>query len=276
MPIEILAHAKFLVPPAKLWSSWTFEPFVVGSLILSAFFYARGVRRLWSSAGTGKGVTYGRVLAFAAGELALVIALVSPLDALGGTLLSAHMAQHGVLAGIAPPLLMLGRPGVAFAWVFRWKWIGRVTHALAAPMRATVLLGITMWVWHAPALFNAAVSYEWVHALQHICFLVPALLFWQAVLDGRHRAAPAFLAAFFTFMHTGLLGGLLTMAPEPLYAAYFGHTGLWGMTELQDQQLAGLLMWLPMGIPYLMAGLVLASRLIRLDPQRADLWRGTS
>ncbi|MFP5246115.1 MAG: cytochrome c oxidase assembly protein, partial [Thermoanaerobaculia bacterium] len=270
MPLDIVAHAPLLVPPDRLWTSWSFEPLVIASLLLAAFLYARGVRRLWTRAGRGEGISYARVLSFSAGELALAVALVSPLDTLGGTLLSAHMAQHGVLAGIAPPLLMLGRPGVAFAWgitpLWRIRSLGRIVHALSTPMRAAVLLGVTLWVWHAPALFNAAVTYEWIHALQHLCFVVPALLFWQAVLDDRHRTAASFAAAFFTFMHSGLLGGLLTMAPEPLYVAYFGHTELWGMTALQDQQLAGVLMWVPMGLPYLAAGLVLASRFVRVDP----------
>jgi putative membrane protein len=270
MPMNILAHAPFLVPRERLWISWSFEPFVIASLILSALIYAYGVRRLWASAGGGNGVSYARVFAFAAGELALVIALVSPLDALGGTLLSAHMAQHGVLAGIAPPLLILGRPGVAFAWALKWRWTGRVLHSLSTPLRAAMIFGVTMWVWHAPALFNAAVAVKWVHALQHVCFLIASLMFWQALLDDRHRTAAAFIAAFFTFMHTGLLGALLTMAPKPLYVAYLGHTELWGLTALQDQQLAGLLMWVPMGLPYLVAGLVLASRFLRLDSSTAN------
>lgn len=276
MPLAFL-HAPVLVPPERLWSSWSFEPLVLLLLAASSFFYVRGVLHLWASAGRGTGVSYASAVSFAAGELALAVALVSPLDALGGTLLSAHMAQHGILAGIAPPLLLLGRPGVAFAWglapVWKssraasaaWRGLGRITRALSSPVRATALHGLTIWLWHAPALFNAAVEHEGVHALQHTCFFVPALLFWRALLGGLvdRRAAAAFAAAFVTFMHTGLLGGLVTMAPEPLYAAYLGHTELWGLTALADQQLAGLFMWVPMGLPYLAAGLLLASRLVR-------------
>jgi putative membrane protein len=273
MPLALL-HAPELVPPDRLWISWSFEPFVLLALAASALLYVRGVRRFRASA-----------VSFAAGWLALAAALVSPLDALGGTLLSAHMAQHGILAGVAPPLLLLGRPGGAFARglqpVFKrwrgairiWRGLGRLARALSTPMRATVLHGLMVWVWHAPALFNAAVEHEGVHALQHISFFVPALLFWRALLDGaaKRRVGAAFAAAFVTFMHTGLLGGLVTMAPEPLYAAYLGHTELWGLTALADQQLAGLLMWVPMGLPYLAAGLVLASRLVRTDLDDLDL-----
>jgi putative membrane protein len=213
---------------------------------------------------------------FAAGQIALVVALISPLDALGGTLLSAHMAQHGLLAGVAPPLLLLGAPGVALAWgvsgiqVLRrlvpvWRSLGALARFVSTPMRATVLHGATMWVWHAPMLFGAAVEHEWVHALQHLSFFIPAIVFWRALLvePSTAHAATAAGAAFVTFMHTGLLGGLITMAPEPLYAIYVGRTGSWGLTALADQQLAGLFMWIPLGLPYAVVGLVLTSHFVR-------------
>jgi putative membrane protein len=115
-----------------------------------------------------------------------------------------------------------------------------------------------LWLWHAPALFEAAVERHWLHTLEHACFFGTALLFWQAALDARtrRRAGPALLAAFVTFMHSGLLGGLITMAPQPLYAAYAGRSTVWGLTALDDQQLAGLLMWVPLGLPYLAVGLL--------------------
>jgi len=125
------------------------------------------------------------VLSFVGGIAALVVALVSPLDSLGGTLLCAHMAQHGLLAGVAPPLLVMARPGVAFAWGLTPVWTVEprmsralrsmitVTRRLSTPVLATVLHAVMLWVWHAPALFGAAVASEWVHALQHRCFFVP-------------------------------------------------------------------------------------------------------
>ncbi len=215
-------------------------------------------------------------LSFAGGLAALIVALISPLDSLGGTLLSAHMAQHGLLAGVAPPLLLMGRPGVAFVWgvspIFNlnpmtsglWRTMTAVTHRLSSPLIATLLYGVMIWSWHAPSLFGAAVEYDWVHALQHGSFFVPALLFWRALLDAKsaRRAASAMLATFVTFMHTGLLGGLITMAPKAFYPAYFGRTEVWGVTALEDQQIAGLLMWVPLGLPYLAAGLVLVSRVL--------------
>lgn len=268
------AHVPELVTPDTLWTSWSLEPFVLAALLLTSWLYTRGVRRLWAHAGHGRGVSVPRACSFAAGQAAVAVALVSPLDTLGGTLLSAHMAQHGLLAGIAPPLLLLGHPGAVFAWAVAGRSARAMTplwHAAAAIERrlsgllfATFLYGVTTWVWHAPSLFGAAVRYDWVHAAQHLSFFVPAMFFWNALLDAAspRRAALATAAAFATFMHTGLLGGLITMAPEPLYVAYVGRTAAWNLTPLADQQLAGLLMWVPLGLPYVAAGLWLGSRLV--------------
>jgi putative membrane protein len=273
----ISAHVPGIVTPEAVWVAWSFEPLVLITLGATSLVYARGVRRLCSSAAGHSGsVSRASAWSFAAGQTVLLVALISPLDTLGGTLLSAHMAQHALLAGVAPPLLLLGAPGVAMAWgvsgvpAFRrlvpvWRLLGGLSRAFSTPMRATVAHGLTMWLWHAPMLFGAAVEHEWVHALQHLSFFVPAMLFWRALLDrhsGAHAAAAA-SAAFVTFMHTGLLGALITMAPEPIYGVYVGRTDSWALAPLQDQHLAGLLMWVPLSLPYLVAGLVLTSRLVR-------------
>jgi putative membrane protein len=285
----VSAHGPAPVQPEALWVSWNVDPWILIPLVMALWLYGRGVIRLWGRAGRSRGVSHASALSFAAGGAALVVALVSPLDALGGTLLSAHMAQHGLLIGVAPPLLLLGRPGVAFAWALAgartlrplasWVWRalwgrGRV---LSGPLGAAALHGLMLWLWHVPALFEAAVDHHWLHALEHACFFGSALLFWRAVLDARtgRRAGPALVAAFVTFMHSGLLGGLITMAPHPLYSVYVGRSAVWGLTALDDQQLAGLLMWVPLGLPYLAAGLFLASRLVFGHPDEAAA-QGTS
>jgi putative membrane protein len=275
------AHVEELVTPGGLWSEWSFEPLILLFLAATSWLYGRGVRRLWAKAGRGRGVPFACALSFAGGQAALIVALISPLDALGGTLLSAHMAQHGLLAGVAPPLLVLGRPDAAFAWALTpfwtsgglapvWRLLSRLERALSTPGRATVLLGITMWLWHAPALFGAAVAHDWIHAVQHLSFFIPALLFWRGLFHARSvgRVAGAAAAAFITFMHTGLLGALITTAPEPLYSVYVGRTGSWGLSALADQQLAGLLMWVPMGVPYVAAGLLLGARVFGGDDDK--------
>ena len=212
----------------------------------------------------------------------LFVALVSPLDPLGETLLSAHMAQHALLVAVAPPLLLLGKPGIVFAWAVPalrrreflgstiWRSLTQLGNALSRPLPAALLHGAALWAWHAPAAFNAALASYWIHAIEHSAFFGTALLFWRAILDGRssRRAGPALGASFATLMHGGLLGALITLAPYPLYVWYHGRTELWGLSALEDQQLAGLLMWVPMGIVYLAACMVLASRLVATEEGR--------
>ena len=274
--VPTAAHGPVPVRPEALWVSWNADPWILIPLGTACWLYGRGVGRLWARAGWGRGVSYASVLAFASSQVVLVVALVSPLDPLGGTLLSAHMAQHGLLVGLAPPLLLLGRPGIAFAWALpgawtkrrftsaMWQSLNTLGGTLARPLPAAALHGLMLWLWHAPALFDAAIGHLWLHALEHTCFFGTALLFWQAVLNARtrQRAGAALVAAFVTFMHSGLLGGLITMAPRPLYVAYVGRSAIWGLTALDDQQFAGLLMWVPGGLPYLAAGLWLAARLV--------------
>jgi putative membrane protein len=129
---------------------------------------------------------------------------------------------------------------------------------------------LALWIWHAPGLFDAAVEREWLHTLEHVSFFGTALLFWRAILDAQsaRRVGPALAAAFATLMHGGLLGGLITMAPFPLYSWYRGRTELWGLTSLEDQQLAGLVMWVPMGIVYFAACILLASHLLVSEEDR--------
>jgi putative membrane protein len=278
--VPAAAHGPVAVQPDALWRSWNFDPLVLAPLLLSHWLYGRGVLRLWARAGSGRGMTYLNVLAFALGETALIIALVSPVDPLGETLLSAHMAQHALLVAVAPPLLLLGKPGVAFAWALPasrrrgfllstgWRWLAGFGEALSRPLPAAVLHGLTLWFWHAPAAFDAAVASYGVHALEHASFGT-AVLFWRAVLNARssQRAGRALGAAFATLIHGGLLGALITMAPYPLYSSYLDHTELWGLSPLEDQQVAGLLMWVPMGVIYLGACLLLAGRLVGLEAE---------
>lgn len=278
------AHGSSPMPiqPGALRQAWSFDPLAVASLLVAHWAYGRGVLRLWARAGRGRGIGRLSVVSFALGETALVAALVSPLDQLGGTLLSAHMAQHGVLVAVAPPLLLLGQPGAAFTWALpagwsrgglaaaAWRPLARFGRFLSRPLPAVVLHGLSLWGWHAPGLFNAAIEHEWLHRLEHAAFFGTGLLFWRAVLDARsgRRIGPALGAAFATLVHGGFLGALITLAPFPLYAWYVGRAELWGTTALDDQQLAGFLMWVPMGVVYFGACLLLASRLLAPEDRR--------
>jgi cytochrome c oxidase assembly factor CtaG len=251
---------------------WTWEPIVVSLLALTALLYVLGLTRLWRSAGRMKGIRAWQVIAFAGGWLSLVIALVSPLDALGSILFSAHMAQHELLMIVAAPLLVLGRPLIAILWALPAKWRAPVANAVqlqpiagiwsffTAPAVAVVTHALAIWIWHLPSLYQATLRSEFIHAIQHTSFLGTAALFWWALIHGRYGrlgygAAVGYV--FITGIHTGALGALLTFSPNVWYPIYQRTTGAWGLNPVEDQQLAGLIMWIPAGVILLVLGLAL-------------------
>jgi putative membrane protein len=279
------AHADVPVQPHDLWSSWTLSLPIVIPLVVTLVVYAIGTRALWRQAGSGRGVRGWRVTAFAAGWLALVVALVSPLHALGESLFSAHMAQHELLMTIAAPLLVLGRPLVpalfalppgarreASGWTQRpWfrSWWGRLTR----PGTAWLLHAIAIWAWHLPRLYDATLQNDFVHTLQHLSFLGTALLFWWTVLHPSWSGRGFAMASLFTTMlHTGALGAILTVSTVLWYPAYGATTQPWGLTPLEDQQLGGLIMWIPGGAAYLVAALALLGSSLRESERRAPSW----
>jgi putative membrane protein len=275
------AHAPDAAGAHDVLGHFTFEPWVVVPLALALWLYVRGVMRLWRHAGTGRGITVRQAACFAAGWLSLVVALVSPLDALGSKLFSAHMVQHEVLMLVCAPLMVLARPLAAWTWAFsreRRRHIGRAVQArwwspvwavLTDPLAAWSLHALALWLWHVPAFFEAALHDEAVHALQHASFLGTALVFWWAVLgrDARVlRGSGAALAYLFTtMMHTSALGALLTLAPTPWYPDYAATAMQFGLDPVEDQQLGGLVMWVPGAAAYLWATLAIAWRLLAGD-----------
>jgi cytochrome c oxidase assembly factor CtaG len=251
---------------------WTWEPVVTTLLAASALLYVVGLVRLWSNAGRSKGIRAWQVLAFAGGWIALVIALVSPLDALGEILFSAHMAQHEVLMIVAAPLLVLGRPLIALLWAMPSRWRSPIAQAVqsrpiamtwdffTAPAVAVVIHALALWIWHLPSLYQATLRNEWIHALQHTSFLLTAAFFWWALIHGRYGRlgyGAAVVYVFFTSVHSGALGALLTFSPNLWYPIYQARTAAWGLNPIEDQQLAGLIMWVPAGTILLILGLAL-------------------
>jgi putative membrane protein len=267
----------------ELWQSWEFDPFVIAGLAFAGGLYQRGVRRLWRATRVGGGVRRWEAASFAAGWLAIVVALVSPLHPWGRVLFSAHMTQHEVLMLVAAPLLVLGKPLVVFLWALpRWlarllgaatkvKWWARTWRIVSGALVAWLIHMIALWMWHIPALFDATIESDVVHAAQHLSFLGSALLFWWAVMQGRQKALGYGLAVLYLFttaLHNGLLGALLTFTRSPWYPAYSDTTQSWGLTPLEDQQLGGLIMWVPAGVVYIIAGLALFAGWMRESENR--------
>jgi putative membrane protein len=270
--IWTLAHGNETHLSKALWGWWTWDPFVLLVLAVSGWLYIRGLRRLWARAGVGQGIRKWEAGAFAAGWISVVVALISPLDPLSDVLFSAHMAQHEVLMLVSAPLLVLGRTLLAFLWAFgseRRERIGRwvqspgvlsTWHGITGPLVVWVLHAVALWVWHAPGLYEAALRDEAVHAVQHLSFFVTACLFWWALVYGRFGRIGYGMAVFYVFttaVHSSILGALLTVAPRLWYPIYEARTMRWNLEPLQDQQLAGLLMWVPAGVIFLVLGLAL-------------------
>lgn len=256
---------------------WTFDAWVVAPLLLSLAWYGAGWWQLRRRAVATE--VHQRGMLFLAGWCVLAGALVTPLHEAGERSFAAHMAEHELLMLVAAPLLVLSRPlGVAlWAWpqgmrggfVAFGRGVNGAWRLLTAPVVATALQAIALWLWHAPRLFDLALAHDGWHVVQHLCFLGSALLFWWAVLCGRGATRPgvAIGCLFFTAIVSGALGALMAFSSSPWYAGY-AASGLdaFGLTPAEDQQLAGLLMWVPGGLVHAGAGLVLLAR--RLDNGR--------
>ena len=211
--------------PAEIWARWNFDPPLLLALVALALLIGRRAPGL-------------------AAIVVLVIVFVSPLCALSAALFSARVVHHVLLIGVAAPLIALALPE------------GRAS--LAFP--GLVISTVTLWMWHLPASYDAATSDVAVYWLMQTTLLVPAIAFWCGVLHPRQSPGRAILFVWTVFMQMALLGALLTFAPDTLYAIHAIAPMDWGFTPLADQQLGGLIMWIPAAIPYLVIGALIARR----------------
>ncbi|MBV9432581.1 MAG: cytochrome c oxidase assembly protein [Hyphomicrobiales bacterium] len=245
---------------------WSFDPWVLGPLALSATLYVLGTMRLWRRAGLWRGISFWQALAYAAGWLVLATALLSPLHWSLEHLFALHMAEHELLMAVAAPLIALSCPVGAFLWalpkkvrtdfsrVLRSGVLRAVWKFITRPHVATILHGVAIWVWHLPGAFDAALFDVALHRLQHLSFFATALIFWWSLI---RRSNPGAAAGhlFITIVHTSVLGALLALAPRVLYPLQASFATAWGLTPLEDQELAGLIMWVPAGTIYAGAAL---------------------
>jgi putative membrane protein len=247
------------------------------SLAVFAIVYAAGVIRVWRHAGYRRGIRVFDVVAFSVGWLTLVVALSPPLDELSEQSQLAHMIQHELLMVIAAPLIAISQPLVATLWAMPTRMrraavdaastraVARIWRLVTLPVSVFLLYAVALWVWHMPALYDAALAHEPVHVVQHLCFFGTATLFWWGIAHGRYGRVgygAAVVYVFATAVHSGVLGALLTFSPNVWYLPYLeNHHG--GTSALEDQQLAGLLMWIPAGVTFIAGGLVLFAAWLR-------------
>jgi putative membrane protein len=268
-------------PPSFLSVAWSWEPGIVLPLALLLVLYLTGSYRR----GNWRSLQW-RHISFAAAWLTLFFALASPVHELGEQLFSAHMLQHEILILVFAPLFSASQPSGTFLWAFAPRsrqqiggWIRKVEQSwpirmAARPLMAWLLEAVSLWVWHIPLLYQATLRSGWIHAAQHLSFFLTAVLFWSA-LYGMGRSATSYgTATFYVFgtaIHCGALGALLTFSSVLWYPAYNETTWRWGLTPLQDQQLGGLIMWVPSGVVFIIIGLVLFAKWIAESDRRMKL-----
>jgi cytochrome c oxidase assembly factor CtaG len=236
---------------------WTFDPMVTLPLAILLLLFLVGRHRL---AARSK-VDRKRPWLFLGGWLVLILSLVSPLHQGGERSFTLHMIEHELIMLVSTLLLAASHAGGVLAWglpaPFRqslggaWKApLASLWRRLTEPVTATILQAVVMWAWHAPALFNRTLeSQEW-HVAQHLSFILSSLIFWTAMLDTRRNSYLVSAACLFvTSLVEGALGALMALSLSPWYSAYaaMGMSGI-GLDPTSDQQLAGLIMWIPGGI----------------------------
>jgi putative membrane protein len=231
--------------PAELLGRWNFDPLLLVGMALIA-------GGLWVNTNHHDPESRPRVAA--AGTLAAIL-FVSPFCALTSALFSARVVHHVLLTAVLAPLIAFSLPNLRL----------KRTGSLAA---WTLLQGVIFWAWHAPALYSQALSSSAIYWLMQSSLLGSSVAFWLAL----RRAGPiASLSALLaTMVQMGLLGALITFAGEQLYKPHFASAVPWGLSALEDQQLAGLIMWAPSAALYLAAALFVAARWLKTEGRLAS------
>jgi putative membrane protein len=245
--------------------AWNFDLFAATALAITLAWYCAGLITMQRRGGLTH-VPALEIVSFLAGWLVLATALLSPIATMSERLFSVHMTQHELLMLVAAPLMAIGRPltpmliALPEAWRPAWSGLARtgVTNWMTAPPMVFAAHALALWVWHVPALYEAAVMSEGVHLIQHICFTGTAALFWWSLIRGRYGRlgyGVALLYIFGTAVHSGGLGALLALSPVPWYPLYVARAG--AADPLVDQQIGGMIMWVPSGIVLMLFALAL-------------------
>ena len=238
-------------------AGWTFDPLVtipLGILLLSSW-------RDSGSSPTARGSNASAPWLFLGGWLVLALSLISPLHEGGERSFTLHMIEHELIMLVATFLLAASHVGGVLAWGLPaplrltlgggWKApLSSLWRRLTDPITATIFQAVVMWVWHVPALFDRALASQGWHVAQHLCFIASSLIFWAAMIDTRRNSYLLSAACLFvTSLVEGVLGALMALSVSPWYSAYaaMALSGI-GLDPTSDQQLAGLIMWIPGGL----------------------------
>jgi cytochrome c oxidase assembly factor CtaG len=258
--------------------SWPFDPWVVVPLLLTGIIYSRGWR--WLRQRGARRFQTRQFYAFLSGLAALFLALASPIDPFADLLLQVHMVQHLLLMMVAPPLLWLGDPllpllrglpqPIRIYWVapfLRLPAVRAAAHALTHPAIAWLLYTAVTWLWHVPRFYEIALGSGAWHVAEHACFLGTALLFWYPVIQpfpSRARWPRWAILGYLLLadIQNTALSALLTFSDRVIYPHYSAMPRLWGISALEDQTAAGLIMWVPGSMAFLMPLMWIGRRLL--------------
>jgi putative membrane protein len=283
LPRTAYAGSGPSVTPETVWQSWNVDALVILNLCLLGWLYALGLRRLRKRPTRNRSLRGWQATAFYSSLVLIAVVLLSPLDGLSEQLGSAHMVQHMLLMVVAAPLFIYGLPRLVLPLGLIPPWRAKVANVVRScaadfftwPWFASLLYAVVLWSWHLPVAYQAALFDPLLHDAQHLSFFLAACLFWKILLDpSNHTAAHPLTAMgvlFFTALHSMVLGVFMSLSPQVWYDVYTARTGAWGLTPLADQQLAGLLMWLPACLVYpAAAALLFGNWLARLHVQQCE------
>lgn len=265
-----------------LLDEWTLDPTFLVPLLI-AVFYLKGVRRHRRNG--GRSMPWWRPVLLLTGLAVVALCLLGPLDLLADLSFTFHMVQHDLITLVGVPLMLLGAPFVptvrglparfrqrVFVPCARARGVQAVLRFLTRPAVGLIVYVLTYFVWHYPALYDAALASLWVHYLQHFCFVMAAVLFWWHIITPHpfpsrmHHLARVFVL-FLSAIANSLLGAMISLSGDVLYG-YAALGGFMGMSALQDQQIGGLLMWVMGGMLRLLAILLVLAAYARAEQAR--------
>ena len=279
----VYGHGAHTTPAQAIsWGTWTVSWPVIITLILISLYYLTGWKRVLRL-NPNNTFKEWQLLFFILGILTLVFSLLSPIDVLSDYLASVHMIQHTLLLMVAAPFFALASPGFySFRQLPRYfkrgvqpfqKFWFRLTRPIPIKRMfvAWVFYAFILWIWHVPVMYEAALQNSLIHDLQHLAFFISAYFFWRVIIDPfrqpKKNEGIAILYTFVASLHAMILGVLMTLAPNNWYPSYEETAPLFGFTALEDQQLAGLIMWMPAGVSYVLVALLSLYKLINRHNQ---------
>jgi putative membrane protein len=263
---EAWAHASGPTQEVLGWYA-----LILSNLALISLFYYRGWKRKAQK-------EWRPILFFVGAIVSVMAALLPPIDLLSEELLSVHMVQHLLLMIVAAPLFVFSYSdffirmgfsdqGRRLLWKTQRGLTGHGLNRFTRPLLIAGLYALILWIWHLPRLYESALENRWVHNVQHLAFFISSYFFWKVLLRriGQPALNPAagILYLFVTSLHSSALGVLMAISPRIWYSFYEHTTGVHGLTALEDQQLAGYIMWMPAGISYVLIAIWLTLRLLK-------------